>query len=115
MGILQGGGAGENEIGTGVSGPYWLAKSSELLNFPPDESGCVVVLLTVGDKVCTPWAERVTFRRRPGLMPREFDFVQLPHLVEIRLRDAAKHLLLPEPIVLVFDTAAGELEIKQLS
>lgn len=106
--------ANKTEIGTGVSGPYWLARSSELLNFPPDESGCVLILLKIGNKFSTPWAERIVFRRRRGIMPREFSFVDLPHLVEIRLRDAGKRLLLPEPIVLTFNASAEELEIKQL-
>jgi hypothetical protein len=34
-----------SEIGTGVSGAFWLACTSDLLNIAPDESGCVLVLL----------------------------------------------------------------------
>lgn len=80
---------GGKEIGTGVSGAFWLDKGTELITLRPDESGALVVLVNLGNQGCiVPWIERRNWRsRRNAGFPQSFRLPSFPATVEIRLRD----------------------------
>lgn len=90
------------EIGTGVSGPFWLDKGTEIITLRPDDSGAIVVLLDVGNQgFVVPWIERHNWRgRRNAAFVQSFRLQSFPERVEIRLRDQDGDSLLDEPLVL---------------
>jgi hypothetical protein len=103
------------EIGTGVSGPFWLDKGTEIFTLRPDESGAIVVLLDLSNQgFIVPWIERRNWRgRRNAAFVQSFQWRSFPRKVEIRLRDQDGDSLLDEPVVLEILRDESFVTVKQ--